>query len=293
MSAGSAWGKRLVGGLKGKQRLLVLGIAVIFGVGVLGGVYGLGIGQDSGGTPTHANETTTGTDAQEAIRAEQKSGAADETKRAAVAGQTTSGTDGDATVQSTVESSSGTGDDSHAAGGTGSSGDGASNYGGSSEYWTPNPADRSANDESASTPEPTATPRSTTTPTQTTTVRPTPTPTPQPPTFRMDATRKGKCGSRCYVVSAYIKNTGDEVARDVSVDFTLRTGNHVLHQGTEQIGRLEPGEKYQTETKLNLGLADVWALQNNDCVLDSEAVVHHSTGQDQTLTKTRDMDCSL
>ena len=89
--------------------------------------------------------------------------------------------------------------------------------------------------------------------------------TQSPFSFTIDSIEK--CGETCRDVTATITNNQNSTATGVTVRSEIYTGDNYdnkIWEGTSEAGELESGESYTDEKRVELGVSEAYAVQQND-----------------------------
>jgi hypothetical protein len=106
------------------------------------------------------------------------------------------------------------------------------------------------------------------------------------PPFAFSVDRIETCGTTCRDVTSRLTNQRDEVASDVAVTTRIYAGNgtdgDAVWTGSEQVGRLGPGESYTATRRVELSYGDAFAVRNEGWVTVETTV----RTADRTVTDT-------
>jgi hypothetical protein len=87
------------------------------------------------------------------------------------------------------------------------------------------------------------------------------------------------CGNTCRDVTATLENTGDTARENVTVITEVYAEGDLLWEGTNRIGRLEPGEANTATRRVDVGFDGGVAIQSNDGYVTVRTVVSYDGGR--------------
>ncbi|ADQ68263.1 hypothetical protein C499_14880 [Halogeometricum borinquense DSM 11551] len=98
--------------------------------------------------------------------------------------------------------------------------------------------------------------------------------------FEFDIWNISTCGFTCRNVTITATNTGDEMAKDVTVQTQLETGDTVVWQGNESVSELDSGESKTMTKRVQVGLLDALSVKRNDGHVTANTTVTWNSGNE-------------